>query len=188
MKILALWAVVVPLVLGVFLVVESLTFGRWRFGCWLFGLSRVVGISHECRMTSLTKDDEPLKICSSTEDLRKYAGPLDLLKTTEPFSNSAHLYPGASLLTVACLNAVVYWSSVSLYKSLLRPTQIFMLIVLSSLIFINIVVSETGISDIVGCKPNVNHDYTAAETSTMIVLALGLLVTFYVPVIYEMQP
>jgi len=177
-----LWAVIIPVALGTYLVVESMTFGRWRMQCWLYGLSRLLDIKHDCG--GLSASSEGKSSCLATSrDAKNQWGTLNVLRSNEAFTNSIHFYPGVLLLLVGVLNFVIYLSKENLYEDIMAPTRSLLLVSLPALVLVDILVSETGVSDIIGCIPSVDHEYTVGETVTMIVLVIALIISFYIPLV-----
>lgn len=163
----------IPLVLGVYLIVESMTFGQWRTKCFVTKLANIFDTVATCINTDV-------QTCDTTK-ITKIILDLAEGKNSENSIDKLHFYPGLVLTLIGLINLVILALSPSVHAMLITPTQCILLVTITLLMLLDIIIDVLGIGEIDLCFPNIDPSFENYQIVTLIIYVTSVIFTIYAP-------
>lgn len=163
----------IPLVLGIYLIVESMTFGQWRTKCFITKLANIFDTVATCINKGIGKCD--------TNNITRIILTLAEGKNNENSSDKIHFYPGIVLMLIGLINLFILALSPEIHTILVTPTQCILLVILVILLLLDIIIDVLGIGDIDLCFPNIDPSFENYQIVTLIIYVTAIIFTIYAP-------
>lgn len=164
----------IPLILGVYLIIESMTFGQWRTKCFITKLAHILDRTASCIKADANCGNTAKSFMSNIVELVEG-------KNQETSTDKLHFYPGLVLVFIGCINMIILFLSPTVHNMLIVPTQCSLLVLLLVLLLVDILIDVLGIGDISLCFPNIDPSFENYQIVTLIVYITSIIFTIYAP-------
>ena len=161
-----------PLLVGIFLIIESETYGKYKMACFLTNFATAFDKTIECQDNKLQCDITKLNTIFRNIVQKNY----------DTSVNHLHFVPGLVFSAVGVLNLLlIIFAGLQMQKFTIAPSQNVLITGLFAILIIDVFILTLGINNVETCLPDINQSLNTYDFLTMSILSAFLFASIFVP-------